>query len=63
MSYATRLDPLVRRQLARWRLPDGILIDPENRLLKHRFLFQVFYHSDEQTLLVRRGAYITTIGF
>jgi len=39
------------------------LVDPENRLLVHQFVFQVFYHSDEQTLLVRRGIHVTAMGF
>jgi hypothetical protein len=38
------------------------LIDPENRLLVHAFRFQVFYHADEQTLLVARGAHVTAVG-
>ena len=38
------------------------LIDPNNRLLVHAFRFQVFYHPDEQTLLVARGAHITAVG-
>jgi hypothetical protein len=39
-----------------------VLIDPANRLLEHIFLFQVFYHADEQTLLVTRGTHITATG-
>ena len=99
MSYITRLDPLVYRQLVRWGLSDAVrvevhlhlndrlprsptallirdpslfedegmtyqfeLIDPENRLLEHHFLFQVFYHADEQTLIIRRGIHITRTG-
>ncbi len=38
------------------------LIDPENRLLVHAFRFQVFYHADEQTLLVACGAHVTAEG-
>jgi hypothetical protein len=38
------------------------LIDPDNRLLVHAFRFQVFYHADEQTLLVTRGAHVTGEG-
>jgi len=38
------------------------LIDPGNRMLVHAFRFQVFYHPDEQTLLVTRGAHITAEG-
>ncbi len=38
------------------------LIDPENRLLVHQFTFQVFYHADEQTLLVHRGIHATFTG-
>lgn len=41
---------------------DARLIDPFNRLLIHAFRFQVFYHSDEQTLLVTRGAHVTAQG-
>ena len=99
MEYRTRLDPLVRRQLIRWNLPDSLLVDvhlrlndelprtpttllskeptwfhgegmvygfdllaPDNRMLVHAFRFQFFYHSDEQTLLVVRGAHITVEG-
>ena len=99
MSYAVRLDPLVRRQTAQWGLPDGLLVDiylrlddlrrspaevlrkdsslfegegmvygfdlfdPTNRLRVHAFRFQVFYHADEQTLIVSRGAHIAAEGF
>jgi hypothetical protein len=38
------------------------LIDPQNRLLVHAFRFEVFYHADEQTLLVTRGAHVTATG-
>ena len=38
------------------------LIDPENRLLEHRFAFQVFYHADEQTLIVHRGIHVARTG-
>lgn len=38
------------------------LIDPANRLLVHTFRFQVFYHADEQTLVVRRGVHVTATG-
>ncbi len=38
------------------------LIDPENHILVHAFRFQVFYHADEETLLVTRGAPITAEG-
>ena len=99
VEYRTRLDPLVRRQLNRWKLPDSLLvdvhlrlnddlprspttflqqeptwfdaegmiygfdlIDPHNRMLVHAFRFQVFYHSDEQTLLVTRGAHVAAEG-
>ncbi len=99
MSYITRLDPLVFRQLVRWGLSDSVrveahlrlndrlprspatllvrdpslfegegmtyqfdLIDPENRLLEHRFAFQVFYHADEQTLIVHRGIHVARTG-
>jgi hypothetical protein len=39
------------------------LIDPTNRLRVHAFRFQVFYHADEQTLIVARGAHIVAEGF
>lgn len=32
MEYKTRLDPLVRRQIARWGLSDGLLVDVHLRL-------------------------------
>lgn len=35
------------------------LIDPANRLLIHAFRFQVFYHADEETLIVHRGGHLT----
>ncbi len=38
------------------------LIDPENRLLVHGFRFQVFYHADEQTLIVPRGGHVAGTG-
>ena len=38
------------------------LIDLENRMLVHAFRFQVFYHSDEQTLVITRGAHVTAEG-
>ena len=38
------------------------LIDPVNRMLVHAFRFQVFYHVDEQTLLVARGAHVAAEG-
>lgn len=38
------------------------IIDPANRLLVHGFRFQVFYHADEQTLIVSRGAHVTGTG-
>ena len=99
MEYKTEQRPLVRRQIARWGLSDGLivdvnlylnerlprspasvlrrdpslfegegmiyrfkLIDPANRLLEHLFVFQVFYHADEQTLVVTRGTHITATG-
>lgn len=99
MEYRTRLDPLVRRRIIRWNLPEILLVDlhlrlndvmprtptlllrkestsfggegmvygfnlhdPINRMLAHAFRFQVFYHSDEQTLLVARGAHVTAEG-
>ena len=37
-------------------------VDPANRLLVHAFRFQVFYHADEQTLLVTRGAHVSGEG-
>jgi hypothetical protein len=39
------------------------LIDPQNRMRVHQFLFQVFYAPDEQTLLVTRGAHRIAEGF
>jgi hypothetical protein len=99
VGYKVRLDALVRRQMIRWSLPDGLLvdvhlrlsdelslaptaflhsdptwfggdgmvygfniIDPNNRMLVHAFRFQVFYHADEQTLLVARAAHVTAEG-
>ena len=38
------------------------LNDPVNRMLVHAFRFHVFYHADEQTLLVARGAHVTVEG-
>ena len=38
------------------------LIDPNNRMLVHAFRFQVFYHADEQTLLITRGAHVAAEG-
>src|SRR5437763_861614 len=38
------------------------LIDPNKRMLMHAFRFQVFYHADEQTLLVTRAAHVTAEG-
>lgn len=32
MEYKTRLGPLVRRQIIRWGLPDGLLVDVHLRL-------------------------------
>lgn len=37
-------------------------VDPENRLLLHQFFFQVAYTTDEQALLILRGAHRTTTG-
>lgn len=37
-------------------------IDPENRLCRHGFVFQVFFGADEETLLVSRGAYVRAVG-
>jgi hypothetical protein len=50
-----------------WFDSDGMvygfdLIDRENRMLVHAFRFQVFYHADEQTLLVTRGAHVAAEG-
>jgi hypothetical protein len=58
VEYKIRLD---------WFDSDGMvygfdLIDPENRMLVHAFRFQVFYHPDEQTLLVTRGAHVAAEG-
>jgi hypothetical protein len=38
------------------------LIDPDNRMLVHAFCFQVFYHADEETLLVARAAHVAAEG-
>ncbi len=38
------------------------LIDPENRMLVHDFIFKIKYRSDEQTLLVVRRAHKTSEG-
>jgi hypothetical protein len=38
------------------------LVDPANRMLVHAFRFQIFYHANEQTLLVSRGAHVTAEG-
>jgi hypothetical protein len=38
------------------------LIDPDNRMRVHFFVFQVFYHADEATLLVTRGARLISEG-
>lgn len=99
MEYRILMDPLVRRQIIRWKLPDSLLVDVhlrlhdelpsspttylrketdwfggegmiygfdlidlDNRMLVHAFRFQVFYHPDEQTLLVMRGVHVTAEG-
>ena len=55
------LDP--PRFLRRARQPfDGMLfefelIDSENRLRQHYFVFQVLYSQDEQSLIIAKGGY------
>lgn len=39
------------------------MVDPENRFVEHQFAFHVFYHSDEETLIVARVAYLRIVGF
>ena len=59
-------DPL--RYLRRMLEPfDGLvysfaLIDPDNRFSEHHLYFHVFYHQDEERLIVSRVAYIRSIG-
>ena len=54
--------------LRRARTPfDGMLfefylIDPENRLCEHAFVFHVLYGQDEASLLIRHGGHIRKIG-
>jgi hypothetical protein len=54
--------------LERTRQPfDGMsyrfsMIDPDNRLCVHHFVFQVFYRQDEEQLTVARGGYARTVG-
>jgi hypothetical protein len=38
------------------------LIDPQNRLCVHSFLFQIVYSQDEQSVLVARGGYRRDVG-
>jgi hypothetical protein len=38
------------------------LIDPENRLRQHFFVFQVVYAQDEQSLIIANGAYLRSDG-
>lgn len=38
------------------------LIDPENRLCQHGFVFHILFGADEETLFVARGAHVRTIG-
>jgi hypothetical protein len=33
------------------------MVDPENRFCEHRFLFRVYYGTDEATLVVAQGAH------
>lgn len=33
------------------------MVDPENRFCRHTFVFRVYYHSDEVTLIVASGIY------
>ena len=97
MSYKTRVDPLVTRQILSWQLSDFLftdvqmrlyqtlpisptkllqrtfdpidglvypfeLIDPDNRMCVHSFLFQVVYGQDEETLWVVRGLHLRMTG-
>ncbi len=39
------------------------VIDPENRLRQHIFVFQVVYSQDEQTLIIANGGYWRREGF
>jgi hypothetical protein len=54
--------------LVRMKVPfDGMgygfsMIDPENRLCQHLFLFQVFYGQDEESLHVVRAGYRKRVG-
>jgi hypothetical protein len=38
------------------------LVDPQNRLCEHRFVFQFVYSQDEQTLIVANAGYTRRIG-
>ena len=38
------------------------LVDPENRFCRHTFLFRVYYHPDEETLLIASGIYRREVG-
>jgi hypothetical protein len=39
------------------------IIDRENRLCEHAFWFRVYYHPDEETLLIASGFYRRQVGF
>lgn len=55
-------------KLQRVRTPfDGMvfgfsLVDPENRLLEHAFVFHVEYSQDETSIRVITGAYLRAFG-
>jgi hypothetical protein len=38
------------------------LVDPENRLRQHEFVFLVTYGQDEQTLQIAKGGYVRRDG-
>lgn len=91
MSYKVVLASALRKRIAKWQLPDSLLvdvylrlqsladkpadqlvrletpfagmiyafalIDPADRMTEYRFLFEVRYGQDEQTLHVIRGGF------
>ena len=38
------------------------LVDPDNRFCRHTYLFRVYYHPDEATLIVASGVYRREVG-
>ncbi len=54
--------------LSRLRQPfDGLcyhfsMVDPENRLREHAFIFHVLYSQDEEEIIVARGGYLRRDG-